>query len=335
MLEARVATGKEVVNDRQVQYTNLAPGPYRFRVTASNNSGVWNDTGATLDFSIAPAYYQTRWFASASSRSRWRPAVAGVPLPRRHVARQYNRTLDDAGERANPHRTRPARYACCKASTDCCCDSRRRRTCCRNIRRTAKQTWMARFNRRRQAITEGRDAVQGLRTSTVERNDLAVAIRTLGDGLASQSAVDQPPTFTVAVEGQHVDLHPIVRDEIYKIAAEALRNAFPSRACRARRSRDPLRRRSIPFARARRWQGDRSEGGGRPGARGTLRIARHAGTGCSDRGKLAVWSEVGAGTEVELRLPARTGLRDGPAAPPGCQDCLRPTAWGHVGEDAP
>ena len=36
----------------------------------------------------------------------------------------------------------------------------------------------------------------------------------------------QPPTFSVAVEGQTRDLRPIVRDEIYKIAAEALRNAF-------------------------------------------------------------------------------------------------------------
>ena len=49
-------------NRRQAFYTNLAPGSYRFRVKASNNSGVWNETGASLDFSIAPAYYQTAWF---------------------------------------------------------------------------------------------------------------------------------------------------------------------------------------------------------------------------------------------------------------------------------
>ena len=53
---------REVVNDRQVQYSNLAPGAYRFRVIACNNSGVWNEQGDTLDFSIAPAYYQTNWF---------------------------------------------------------------------------------------------------------------------------------------------------------------------------------------------------------------------------------------------------------------------------------
>ena len=53
---------REVVNDRRVQYSNLAPGHYRFRVIASNNSGVWNEEGAFLDFAIAPAYYQTNWF---------------------------------------------------------------------------------------------------------------------------------------------------------------------------------------------------------------------------------------------------------------------------------
>jgi signal transduction histidine kinase len=31
-------------------------------VIASNNNGVWNTTGASVQFTIAPAYYQTRWF---------------------------------------------------------------------------------------------------------------------------------------------------------------------------------------------------------------------------------------------------------------------------------
>ena len=61
-LEGQDTEWREVVNVRQVQYSNLAPGNYRFRVMASNNSGVWNEQGAALDFAIAPAYYQTNWF---------------------------------------------------------------------------------------------------------------------------------------------------------------------------------------------------------------------------------------------------------------------------------
>jgi hypothetical protein len=53
---------QDVNNRRQAYYTNLPPGNYRFRAIASNNSGVWNETGAVLDFAIAPAYYQTAWF---------------------------------------------------------------------------------------------------------------------------------------------------------------------------------------------------------------------------------------------------------------------------------
>ena len=75
------------------------------------------------------------------------------------------------------------------------------------------------------AITEGRDAVQGIRSSTIEKNDLAMAISTLGTELAADGHSVQP-VFHVAVEGESRELHPIVRDEIYKIAAEALRNAF-------------------------------------------------------------------------------------------------------------
>ena len=61
-LEGQDRDWREVVNQRRVEYSNLRPGNYRFRVTASNNSGVWNQAGAFLDFAIAPAYYQTAWF---------------------------------------------------------------------------------------------------------------------------------------------------------------------------------------------------------------------------------------------------------------------------------
>jgi hypothetical protein len=63
-LEGRDRDWQDVGTRRQAFYTDLGPGTYRFRVAASNNSGVWNDTGATLEFSIAPAYYQTSWFAA-------------------------------------------------------------------------------------------------------------------------------------------------------------------------------------------------------------------------------------------------------------------------------
>ena len=47
---------------RQAFYTDVPPGKYAFRVIAANSDGVWNERAARLDFSVAPAYYQTNWF---------------------------------------------------------------------------------------------------------------------------------------------------------------------------------------------------------------------------------------------------------------------------------
>ena len=65
-LEGQDPDWQDVGTRRQAFYNDLRPGQYRFRVTASNNSGVWNEAGAFLDFSVAPAYYQTRWFLALS-----------------------------------------------------------------------------------------------------------------------------------------------------------------------------------------------------------------------------------------------------------------------------
>lgn len=50
---------------RQAYYNNLGPGHYRFRVIACNDDGIWNSAGASIDFSIAPTFYQTLWFRVA------------------------------------------------------------------------------------------------------------------------------------------------------------------------------------------------------------------------------------------------------------------------------
>jgi signal transduction histidine kinase len=156
-----------------------------------------------------------------------------------------------------------------------------------------------------QAITEGRDAVQGLRASTIERSDLAEAIRTLGDELTVDATGDRTPTFRVAVEGRSRDVHPIVRDEIYKIAAEALRNAF--RHAHAGRVEVEIRYDDDQF-----WLRVRDDGKGIDSeVLASQELDGHYGLrGMPERaaligGKLAVRSEVATGTEVELRLPAR------------------------------
>jgi PAS domain S-box-containing protein len=52
----------EAGGDRSARYTHLSPGPYKFRVVASNNDGVWSETGATVALTLLPRFYQTLWF---------------------------------------------------------------------------------------------------------------------------------------------------------------------------------------------------------------------------------------------------------------------------------
>jgi signal transduction histidine kinase len=303
-LDGRDRDWQDVGTRRQAFYTDLAPGTYQFRVQGSNNSGVWNETGASLEFSIAPAYYQTRWFKALVVAMALAVLWAAYLVRVRQVARAYQGRLE---ERVN-ERTRIARELHDTLLQSFHGVLLRFQTASYLLAQRpseAQQTLDAAIDQAAKAITEGRDAVQGLRASTLERNDLAMAIKTLGDQLVTDAVAGaQPPTFSVAVEGQTRDLHPIVRDDIYKIAAEALRNAF--RHAHARRVEVEIRYDDGKFRLRVRDDGrgiDR-EVLARQGVEGHFGLRGMPERAALIGGKLAVWSEVGAGTEVELRLPA-------------------------------
>ena len=142
-----------------------------------------------------------------------------------------------------------------------------------------------------------------MRDSTAERNDLAQAITTLGEDLATDSA-NRRAAFRVTVEGQSRDLHPILRDEIYKIGAEALRNAF--RHAQARQVEVEIRYDHNEF---RLRVHDDGRGIDPAGLSQQGRVGHFGLQGVWERvtaigGKLEVWSEVAAGTQVELCVPA-------------------------------
>jgi PAS domain S-box-containing protein len=93
-LEGHDADWKDAGNRRQAFYTNLPPRHYRFRVMASNNSGVWNETGDTLEFSIAPAYYQTTWFRALLAATVLALMWAAYQLRIRQVQMESRRLRD-------------------------------------------------------------------------------------------------------------------------------------------------------------------------------------------------------------------------------------------------
>ena len=98
LLEGYEREWQDAGNRRQAFYSNLPPRSYRFRVTASNNDGVWNNVGASIDFSVAPAYYQTKWFLALSIAALI-ALVWGGHRGRLHIVRKHEREISALNER--------------------------------------------------------------------------------------------------------------------------------------------------------------------------------------------------------------------------------------------
>lgn len=302
-LEGQDDDWREVINQRDVQYSNLGPGSYRFRVIACNNAGVWNEQGDTLEFSIDPAYYQTEWFRVACAALVLLIAWAIYRMRVRQLHHDFAVTLDArVAERTNIarelHDTLLQSVQGLLLQLEVLSQLLEKKP----IEARAKLADM--IDQTAKTVTEARDAVQGLRASTVQTNDLARAITTLGEELAADPHHYGSPEFRVTVEGEPRELHPILRDEIYRIAAEALRNAFHHAAAgrievEIRYDHDQFRLRvrddgkGIDSAVLSRQSDERHYG-----LRGMRERAKVVG------GDVVVWSEVGAGTEAELRIPA-------------------------------
>jgi signal transduction histidine kinase len=152
------------------------------------------------------------------------------------------------------------------------------------------------------AITEGRDAVQGLRSSAVQTNDLANGITAIGQELTAMATADSP-IIDVDVQGAPRELNPIVRDEAYRIAGEALRNAFRHSGARRIGVEISYDRRQFSVE-------VRDDGKGFDEERVTrAALVGHFGLpGMRERagvvgGRLEVWTKINSGTLIKLRIP--------------------------------
>lgn len=162
------------------------------------------------------------------------------------------------------------------------------------------------------AITEGRDALHELRSSGATAIDLDQAISNFAKELLVGS--DSVPEVHVQVEGAPTPLNPIVRDEVYRIATEAVRNAI--RHGNARRIEVEIRYDERHLRLRTRDNGtgidpailNRDHVAGHWGLRGMRERARLVG------GTLEVWSKVDIGTEIELSIPAASAYVNRPSS---------------------
>ena len=160
------------------------------------------------------------------------------------------------------------------------------------------------MDRAEDAITEGRDAVQGLRSSTLLKNDLARAIHALGEELATGESNPNGAVFHVGVEGTSREFHPISRDEIYRIASEAMRNAFTHAQARQIEVNIQYGERQFRL-RVR----DDGKGIDEKFVNGDGRLGHYGLPGMRERAlllgsELTVWTELNRGTVLELSVPA-------------------------------
>jgi signal transduction histidine kinase/ligand-binding sensor domain-containing protein len=200
-------------------YSNIPAGTHAFHVRACNRDGIWDRVGMMYIITQQPFFYETTWFRLATVaagllllvglyRLRLRQATARLKVrfderlaERTRIARELHDTLlqtvqgsklvaDDALEKSDD-----AAY----------------------MGHAMKRLsgWLG------QATQEGRAALNSLRTSTVETNDLAAGLRRATE----ECLLDRNLAVKFSVAGGPRDMHPIARDETYRIGYEAIRNA--------------------------------------------------------------------------------------------------------------
>jgi signal transduction histidine kinase len=273
-------------------------------VKAANNSGVWNEEGAQLNFSILPAFYQTTWFRVTCAVLLLGLAWAGFQLRLHMRVKRLHREFEATLEARVAERTRIARDlhdTLLQRFHGPLLELQAALNLLPDRPRESRQILVRTVDHVAAAITEGRDTVQGLRASVVETNNLSGALRELVEDLASESG--QATSAHVEVHGTPQLLHPLLRDETFRIASEALRNAF--RHADAKRIEVEIRYESQQICVRVRDDGkgmdpevlSRGEKEGHFGLGGMHERAKLAG------GKLSIRSGPGAGTEVEFSVP--------------------------------
>ncbi len=202
---------------RIAYYTNLPAGDYKFRVMASNNDGIWNQTGASFELYLKPHFYQTYWFYAACvlvmALLVWQfyrlrvqqveSRFAAVLAERNRIAREIHDNLAQEMLGISVQLelvTRLMSVSTEKAKTHL----DRARILVRN------------------SVAEARRYVWDLRSQALEKNDLPTALNETARRLTAESAVQAQ----VQVSGTFRPLSPAIEDNLLRIGQEAINNSI-------------------------------------------------------------------------------------------------------------
>jgi ligand-binding sensor domain-containing protein/signal transduction histidine kinase len=295
------------VTSREAVYTNLTPGPYRFRVVASNPDGVWSGREAAVAFQVDPLFWQSWWFRAGCVVL----CMAAISALYRFRLHQITRQLNLRAEERLAERTRIAQelhdtllqgFLSSSMQVHVAADRLPEDSPVKPILTRALQLMG-------QVIDEGRNAVRGLRASQSASLDLEHAFSLIQQEVVPPGAAGPQPEFRVIVDGERRPLHPLLRDEVYRIGREALLNTF--RHARARKIEIELKYSPRNLRVLVRDDGCGIDPeilqSGRDGHFGLSGMRERA-----DRigARLHLWSSPTAGTEIELSIPGHIVFQD-------------------------
>jgi signal transduction histidine kinase len=307
-LEGFDADWRDAGGRRQAFYTNLRPRAYRFRVLACNNDGVWNESGAGLDFVLLPAFYQTQAFFLLVALV---PIIASWGIYRLRV-RQVTVRLRERFEERLKERTRIAQELHDSLIQDVMGISLQ-------IELTeellppelpAKQSLGRALRLCRSALDEGRRALNELRSTPLNAGDLVAAFSRLSDESAGHSG----SRADLVVEGRERPLNALAGNDVLQVGRQAITNAF--RHSQAREihillsyGEQLLQIRVQDNGRGMTEEQLRTRRSGHYGMAGMQERAERIG------GTLSLRSLAGKGTEVHLSVPAHLVYQDDLARP--------------------
>ncbi len=278
---------------RIAYYTNLRPGAYTFRVIASNNDGVWNQTGAAFGLYLKPYFYQAYWFYAVS--------VIGLALLAWLLYRLRVRGMQAQFGAVLAERTRIAREIHDNLAQEMSGISVQLEVVARTMPTGAdvSTTHLDRARRQvRHGIAEARRYVWELRSPTLENNDLPTALAETARRLTHET----PVQAQVEVNGTFRPLAQLVEDNLLRIGQEAMNNAV--KHAQAQRISvklvfDALRVQLIVRDDGRGFD-DRLAANGRAGHFGLIGMRERAE---QIGGTLSIQSREGSGTEVVADVP--------------------------------
>lgn len=294
---------QRVGSDRRfASYTRLPPGQYRFQVQGATARGPWGEPGLEVAIEILPPWWGTWWFRALVAIFVLAVISVAYLMRIRQIAHRFSVRLE---ERVH-ERTRIARElhdSLLQGFQGLMFRMQAVRALLPDRAPEAVALLETALDGGDRAIAEGRAAVHDLRSNAPVASDLADSLMELGKELTSDGL--RPFSFRVVVEGQVRVVAPLVRDDVYRIAREALRNA--AQHAEAQHIEVGLHYAAGAFILRIRDDGigidmNVVSAAHRAGHWG-IQVMRERAE--SFGAQIEVWSERGAGTEIELSVPAQ------------------------------